>query len=81
MRDAHHRPLQKAAHGGTSLVRGAVYKLDPSGTETILHNFELGADGGNPDGRLYVNPQGAVFGTAFEGGAHAGNGIVFKITQ
>jgi uncharacterized repeat protein (TIGR03803 family) len=65
--------------GGTSFDRGVVYKLDSSGTETILHNFLLGADGGNPSGRLYIDNQGSVFGTAFEGGSNGGNGVVFKI--
>lgn len=66
--------------GGSSADRGVVYKLDPSGTETMLHSFQLGADGGNPSGRLYVNSQGVVFGTAFSGGSNLGNGTVFKIT-
>ncbi len=77
-RDAEGNLYGVTLSGGTDL-RGVVYKLDSSGTETILHNFVLGADGGDPDGRLYVNSEGVVFGTTFQGGRNLGNGIVFKI--
>jgi uncharacterized repeat protein (TIGR03803 family) len=78
-RDAEGNLYGVTLSGGASL-RGVVYKLDSSGTETILHNFVLGADGADPDGRLYVNSQGVVFGTTFQGGRNLGNGTVFKIT-
>lgn len=60
---------------------GIVYRLDPSGTETILHDFGVGPDAGRtPLGRLYVSSQGVVYGTASQGGPGGENGTVFKIT-
>jgi uncharacterized repeat protein (TIGR03803 family) len=67
--------------GSTGCDCGIAYKLDSSGTETILHEFTQGPDGGFPLGRLYVNRQGVVYGTASEGGLGGENGTVFKITQ
>lgn len=67
------------AFGGTG-DNGVVYKLDSSSTETILHDFTDGTDGAFPTGRLYVNGQGVVYGTASEGGLNGQNGTVFKIT-
>ena len=69
-----------ANSGGISQAYGLVYKLDPAGTETILHYFTNGADGAYPSGRLYVNSQGVVFGTASGGNNNTGYGVVYKIT-
>lgn len=57
---------------------GAVYKLDPSGNETLLHSFTGASDGSAPHGRLYVDSQGNVYGTASAGGF--GCGTIFKVT-
>ena len=34
------------------LACGVVFKLDPSGKETVLHSFTGGSDGALPSGRL-----------------------------
>lgn len=58
---------------------GTVFKLTPSGTETILHSFDLnGTDGAYPIGRL-VMYRGNLYGTTFSGGTY-GDGTVFKLT-
>jgi len=57
---------------------GVVFKLDPSGTETVLHSFS-GSDGKIPYGTLVLDKAGNLFGTTYEGGAYGG-GVVFKIT-
>ena len=58
---------------------GTVYKLSPSGTETILHNFDLnGADGAYPVSRL-VMYKGNLYGTTASGGAY-GDGTMFEVT-
>jgi uncharacterized repeat protein (TIGR03803 family) len=61
---------------------GVVYKLDPrTGTETVLHNFTGGADGGTPGG-VILDAAGNLFGTTYYGGAGhgtAGYGVVYKL--
>lgn len=74
--------LYGAAGSGGPYDFGAIYKVDPSGNETLFYSFRNGADGGEPDGRLYVTGTGTVYGTATIGGSgtDAGVGVVFKIT-
>jgi len=64
--------------GATPSGGGTVFKLDPSGNETILHSFSMGSDGGNPDSGLIMDAQGDLYGTTIFGGAQ-GNGTVFKV--
>ncbi len=64
---------------------GVVFKLDPSGHETVLHGFTGGADGGSPQADLVMDAAGNLYGTAPSGGAisnacPSGCGVVFKIT-
>jgi hypothetical protein len=61
---------------------GTAFKLTPpiSGgnwTETILHAFTGGSDGGEPWGGLLLGRNGAVYGTAEIGGS--GSGVVFGV--
>ena len=63
--------------GGAS-GQGVVFKLDASGTETILHNFTGGADGGSPRSGLIRDSAGNIYGTTEYGGA-SGQGTVFKV--
>ena len=62
--------------GGSSDF-GVVFKLDTSGTETVLHSFS-GSDGKIPYGTLVRDKTGNLYGTTYEGGAYGG-GVVFKI--
>jgi uncharacterized repeat protein (TIGR03803 family) len=59
-----------AGGGSTSCTNGCgtLFSMDPnSGTETVLHSFTNGADGGYPyAGVLYQN--GMLYGTTLEGG-------------
>lgn len=64
--------------GCPSLGCGAVFKLDTSGTLTVLHSFSGRGDGGSPGGSLVVDASGNVYGTA-SGGGRYGLGVVFKI--
>ena len=64
------------ANGG-----GTVFKLSPSGTETILYNFcaePSCADGNSPLGSLIMDKRGNLYGTTYNGGAHD-QGTVFKL--
>jgi uncharacterized repeat protein (TIGR03803 family) len=63
--------------GGTHDL-GVVFKLDPSGAETILHNFTGAADGSHPEGGLFQDPAGNFYGTTTAGGS-SGLGVVFKL--
>ena len=63
---------------------GSVFKVSPSGTETILHNFGvafIGGDGSYPRGGLALDAQGNLYGTTTQGGVLPDvGGTVFKLT-
>src|SRR3984893_1833366 len=59
-------------YGGASGI-GVVFKLSPSGTETVLHSFTGGGSGG-----LVADRAGNLYGTT--GGGAAGKGVVFKLS-
>lgn len=60
---------------------GTVIKLAPGAgggwTETTLHAFS-GNDGETPEGDLYMDAAGAVYGTTWSGGTY-GAGVVFRL--
>jgi len=57
---------------------GAVFKLDTSNHETVLHSFD-GPHGKLPYGGLARDPSGNIYGTASQGGAYGG-GLVYRVT-
>jgi uncharacterized repeat protein (TIGR03803 family) len=57
---------------------GAVYKLDPSGQDTVLHAFTGRADGGGLNAGLILDPAGNLYGTTGRGGT-ADWGVVYKL--
>jgi uncharacterized repeat protein (TIGR03803 family) len=63
--------------GGHGL--GTVFKVTPSGTETILYSFAGGSDGANPYAGVIQGSDGNFYGTTYTGGA-GGVGTVFKLT-
>jgi len=64
------------AHG-----RGAVFKIDSTGTESLLHSF-MGKDGACPTGDLVQDLSGNLYGTTYGGGgAHKKVGTVFKVNK
>ena len=71
------------AQGG-SAGKGTIFSINPvTGAETILHDFEGGADGADPVGTM-TNVGGTLYGTTESGGGStncsAGCGTVFAIT-
>jgi uncharacterized repeat protein (TIGR03803 family) len=62
---------------GGSLDLGTVFKLDSSGTETVLHSFN-GPEGGFPTSGVIMDNKSNFYGTAAIGGAHA-SGTVFAV--
>jgi uncharacterized repeat protein (TIGR03803 family) len=72
-----------AAIGGTSTSGfGVVFKVDPSGAETVLYSFTgTAGDGVSPFGRLVRDKAGTLYGTTFQGGddTFCYCGTVFKL--
>jgi uncharacterized repeat protein (TIGR03803 family) len=66
------------AQGG-STGSGVVFKVDPSGNETVLHNFTGGSDGVNPSGGLLLDAAGNLYGTTSQGGTF-NCGILFRLS-
>jgi len=67
---------------------GAVFMLDPTGKDTILHEFSGGTEGATPGAGVSVDSAGNIYGTTGVGGDlscnnfnEAGCGTVFKITR
>ncbi|MGC9945015.1 MAG: choice-of-anchor tandem repeat GloVer-containing protein [Bryobacteraceae bacterium] len=54
-------------------------KKQAGGTETVLHTFTGGEDGGEPYAGLMRDSAGNLYGTTYGGGIST-NGVVFKIT-
>jgi uncharacterized repeat protein (TIGR03803 family) len=57
---------------------GVVFKVDPAGAETVLHNFVGGTDGITPTGGLLEDAAGNFYGTTSQGGT-SNAGVLFKI--
>lgn len=68
--------LYGTTYGGGSGY-GVVFKLDPAGSETVLHSFTGGADGANPEAGLTQDTAGNLYGTTYGGGS--GYGVVYKL--
>jgi uncharacterized repeat protein (TIGR03803 family) len=65
---------------GTSSL-GTVFKLDTSGTETLLHSFAGKPDGANPDhASLLMSKNGNLYGVTREGGYYGG-GVVYELSK
>ena len=58
-----------------------MFKLSPTGKETVLYSFTGGADGANPLKGLIRDSAGNLYGTTGDGGDPSCNcGVVFKLT-
>jgi uncharacterized repeat protein (TIGR03803 family) len=67
-------------NGGTSGY-GTVFKITPTGVETVLYSFAGGTtDGADPAASLIQGSDGSFYGTTRSGGT-SGGGTVFKITS
>jgi len=60
---------------------GTVFKVDPSGKETVLYSFAgiNTPDGIGPQGNLIIGPHGILYGTTYVGGAFK-YGTIFCLT-
>jgi hypothetical protein len=71
---------------------GVVFQLSPESSgpwsESVLHTFSGGPDGGNPFGSLLLGPDGSIYGTTTRGGNDhqcttkyvQGCGVVFRLS-
>ena len=57
---------------------GVVFKVDQSGNETVLYQFQGGQDGRTPQGSLAEDSAGNLYGMTLAGG-ESGLGSVFKL--
>jgi uncharacterized repeat protein (TIGR03803 family) len=64
--------------GGGPFDAGVVFKLDPSGTETVLHSFAGKPDGSFPGAPLLVGQDGTIIGSTTQGGLNDA-GTIFRI--
>jgi uncharacterized repeat protein (TIGR03803 family) len=70
---------------GGAHKKGTIFKLDTSGTETVLYSFTGKADGASPVG-LYLDTDGTLYGTADSGGdlsckiSTTGCGTIFRLS-
>jgi uncharacterized repeat protein (TIGR03803 family) len=79
--------LYGTTRGGGTYGSGVVFRLTPTSsgpwTQTILHTFTGGIDGGGPNGGLIFDNTGNLYGTTSSGGSskcYPGCGVVFKLT-
>lgn len=71
--------LYGTTYSGGASRKGIVFKLEPDGTEIVLHAFAGGAaDGAFPSAGLLRDSAGNLYGTTQAGGT-TDNGTVFKI--
>jgi uncharacterized repeat protein (TIGR03803 family) len=77
--------LYGTTENGGAADRGTVFKLAPTGLETVLYQFTGGTDGGTPLSGVIRDSAGNLYGTALFGGDVScsveglGCGAVFKI--
>ncbi|MBZ5574557.1 MAG: hypothetical protein LAO09_22095 [Acidobacteriia bacterium] len=61
---------------------GVVFRVDPSGRETVAYSFSGGSDGGHPEAGLIGDAHGNVYGTTVNGGDPACDcGTVFMLDR
>ncbi len=57
----------------------ALFKVSPSGSESVLYTFVVGLDADYPNGSLVINGSGNLVGTG-EGNGMNGSGAIFEVT-
>jgi uncharacterized repeat protein (TIGR03803 family) len=77
VRDAAGNLYGTTAFGGAA-GDGVVFRVDPSGNETVLHSFTGGVDGSIPFAGLTAGAGGKLYGTTFFGGS-MNAGVVFEV--
>lgn len=85
--------LYGTTEGGGAMYGGVVYKLDPTGNETVLYTFTMyGNGGGGPTGAfptsgVVLDSAGNLYGTTWAGGESSfgcegyGCGVVYEMSE
>jgi uncharacterized repeat protein (TIGR03803 family) len=70
------------ANNGCGLVFGLTPPATGGGqwTQTILHQFSGGTDGALPEGALFIDPNGVLWGTTYGGDVTSDYGTIFSLT-
>ena len=74
--------LYGTTSGGGKYNSGVVYKVDPSGNQTVLYRFTGGADGGIPYAGVTQDKSGNLYETTYYGGKASGTdgwGVVYML--
>lgn len=80
LRDAAGNLYGVTSSGGNSRYScGVLFKLDPTGKETVLHQFYQQAGDGCGPGSMIRDTAGNFYGTTGRGGSNGGYGTVFKM--
>ena len=67
---------------GGSANSGTIFKIARDGTETVLHSFDGGSGGSDPNGGVTIDPSGNIFGTTTFGGGQScrnGCGVLYEL--
>jgi uncharacterized repeat protein (TIGR03803 family) len=60
--------LYGTTYNGGASGAGVVYKITPSGQESVLYSFTGGTDGSNPYAGVIFGDDGYLYGTTLHGG-------------
>jgi uncharacterized repeat protein (TIGR03803 family) len=69
-----------SAGGDSTCYCGTVFKVDPTGKETVLHAFTGVPDGATPQAGLVADAKGNLYGVTNSGGRDQYSGAVFRVT-
>ncbi|MEO8657542.1 MAG: choice-of-anchor tandem repeat GloVer-containing protein [Bryobacteraceae bacterium] len=70
--------LYGTTYSGGAANLGVVFKVDPTGHETVLYSFEGSPDGSWPLAGVVFDSEGNLFGTTYGGGT-ANSGTIYKL--
>lgn len=71
--------LYAAVSGGGVNNRGAILRITPEGSASVIHSFTASTDGSSPCGVLAQDSAGALYGITRSGGSRS-NGTIYKVT-
>jgi uncharacterized repeat protein (TIGR03803 family) len=74
--------LYGTTYNGGASGAGVVYKITPSGQETVLYSFTGGTDGSNPYAGVIFGDDGYLYGTTLHGGlvGYYATGVIYKLS-
>ena len=67
-----------ATTSGGANSRGAIFRMTPSGTMSVIYNFDF-THGSGPQGGLNLGLDGNFYGTTYQGGANSA-GTIYRVT-